>query len=329
MNNNATKIVPDQETIDQELLDYDDDILASSGDGKHDCSSESDDSSASESESQSDRTPEGSGEDSSDDEEAEIARKAARYLALIKEEKRLKRNRTTVQAKKKNRVEKSQAWQLVEQFCNQEGYQIVRPQTSREDSREDSRGLAQAIRPRQSSHSLDNCKRKRGKSFCHPDQNVDEAMSEVTLYQRAVPSVASYPADSTGSNKRFNIKPVDYDDLRECVDKIHISSSSGDFVNTSDEIDNVVAKELPEHFIADSQMNDVPSTSKTPRVDLPMPEANNRDQHGDHLARAKLRETEAAKEATYQVPGELRKWAIGPEFNFDLSRDYTCIFSHG
>ena len=346
-NNNATKFVPDQEKIANEILDYQDDIP-----GLTDNSSDSDSERSSESEESGEDSDSGSdsgGEDlrnpseesSSDEDGRFIAKRAAEYLAVIKEEKRLKRNKAIRDKKEKKGVDKdkAQAWQLVEQFCNQEGYQIVRPKITSKSSRDNqdkagrevvrgappkAKATTQTIRPNQSDRSPESRKRKRGKSSCCSEHYPDKSMSEVTLYQRAIPSVVDYVDDNASSNKRFNIKSSDYENLRERVDRIQISSSSGDFVNTSDEIDNAVANELSERFITDCQMNDkldMPSTSKVSRFEPDLPAGI--DQRRDELAKAKLRETEAAKEATYQVPGELRKWGIGPEFNFDLSRDYV------
>ena len=68
--------------------------------------------------------------DSDDSEvEAEMAERASEYLALLKAEKKLK--------KKKERLsgqlnDQSETWSLVREFCKQEGYELVKPTSSKQ-----------------------------------------------------------------------------------------------------------------------------------------------------------------------------------------------------
>ena len=94
---------------------------------------------------------------------------------------------------------------------------------------------------------------ERRKQLQEPGKNkkllpADHSMSEETIYQRALPMLeGSQFSGETNSNKRFSYLPK--------VKFVH-SSSSEDFINTSEELDKVVDVELPQQFLAECRVDD-------------------------------------------------------------------------
>ena len=287
INNNATRGSYSSQSSEEEQLDYNDDVLP--------C-----------------QTSEG--EISNSDEEDSVARRSAELLKLLKEKKREEKQKR----KKGKKIARSedQAWALVQKLCSSKGYEIIRP--TEKPKPEKTPGRKVSDRPIRSETSPERRKQSQEPSKNKKLLSTDHSMSEETIYQRALPMFeGSQSSGETNSNKRFSYPTK--------VKFMH-SSSSEDFVNTSDELDKVVDVELPQQFLAECRMDDVNTHGGAqPEVPRFEPQAQLFDDRCDRQPREektaqRIRETEAAKAALYKLPGESSFQS--PIYNFDLSRDY-------